>query len=250
MPLPVTFATLGAGNQPLSLFDTQFGAVASLGYVPCAAGAGPNNITLTPFASTPNISSYPDLAPGFVFVAGATSTGAVTLNVNLVGSRNAYKWNASAPAGAGDIVSGGIYRAVPLQALNAGAGGFAIDSVGVSLPSVDAEFIIDGGGNPITTGVKGFVRLPWAANLASWIVMADQSGSISVDVLRANNAVPSASMVGAGNKPGLTASQFSGVVTPSGWTSTAFAANDWIGFNVISAATVTRVTVDLNLSKI
>lgn len=249
MGLPVTFATLAAGNQPLSLFDTQFLAVADLGYIPCSAGAGPNNITLTPFANTPTISSYPDLAPGFVFVAAATSTGAVSLNVSLVGARNAYKWNGLQPAGANDIVSGAIYRAIPLAALNGGLGGFVVDAIGNSNTLTDVEFIIDGGGNPITTGVKGFVRMPFPAAIVSWAVMADQSGSIVVDVLRANNAVPVTSIVGGGNKPTLSSAQFT-TANPSSWTSTTLAQNDWLGFSVSSAATLTRATVDLILNKL
>jgi hypothetical protein len=246
MSLPVTFATLAAGNQPLSLFDTEFAAVAALGYIPCAASAGPNNIALTPFAS---------VAPGFVFAAAATSTGAVTLNVSGVGARNGYKWNGLQPANAGDIVSAGIYKAVPLQALNGGSGGFVIDSMGIGPPGAIGafnngalEFVIDGGGSAITTGNKGSLYVPFAGIVIAWRVIADQSGSAQVDVLRANFAVPSVSMVGGGTKPNLTASQLNQAV-PSGWTSTTFVAGDFISFNVTSAATVTRITVVLEYAK-
>src|SRR6266853_5256835 len=131
MALPVTFATLTGGNQPLALLDTQFSAVAALGSIPCAA-AGQNTIALTPFTNTPTVSSYPDLAPSFVFAAAQTSNGAVTINVNGVGARNAYKWNGAVQCGSGDIVAGSVYRATPLQALNAGAGGFVVDAIGVN----------------------------------------------------------------------------------------------------------------------
>src|ERR1700719_1083057 len=156
MALPVTFATLSGGNEPLSLIDTQFAAVASLGSIPCAA-AGQNTIALTPFSGTPTVSSYPDLAPSFVFAAAQTSTGAVTINANLVGARNAYKWNGSVQCGVADIIAGNVYRATPLQALNSGSGGFVVDSVGVGNTRFDASLIIDGGGVAITTGVKGYI---------------------------------------------------------------------------------------------
>src|ERR1700719_4126836 len=122
MALPVTFATLSGGNQPLALLDTQFAAVASLGSIPCAA-AGQNTIALTPFSGAPTVSSYPDLAPSFVFAAAQTSNGSVQINAALVGARNAYKWNGSIQCGNGDIIAGNVYRATPLQALNVGAGG-------------------------------------------------------------------------------------------------------------------------------
>jgi hypothetical protein len=250
MALPVTFATLAAGNQQLSLFDTEFAAVAALGLIPCAASAGPNNVALTPFASVaPAVTSYPDLGPSFVFAAAATSTGAVTLNVSGVGARNAYKWNGSAPMGAGDLIAGSVYKVTPLAALNAGSGGFVVDSIGAQNSFADVEFVIDGGGSAITTGAKGSIRIPWAATILTWSVIADQSGSIAVDILRANAAVPSVSMVGGGNKPTLSAAQLANAIAPSGWTSVVFAANDFITFSVSSAATVTRVTVDLSLSK-
>jgi hypothetical protein len=255
MALPITFATLAAGNQPLSLFDTQFAAVAALGLIPCAASAGPNNIALTPFAGTPVVTSYPDLGPSFVFAAAANSTGAVTLNVSGVGARNAYKWGGFipgggvAPVGNGDILAGGVYRAIPLQALNGGSGGFVVDAIGANLPFSTLAFVISGGGSAITTGVKGFIPVNFGCLINEWSVIGDQSGSIQIDILRANNAVPAASIVGGGTKPNLTAAQYASYVPPSGWISTTLTRLDWIGFNVTSVATVTQVTIALDLIK-
>lgn len=249
MALPVNFAGLAGGNQPLTLFDTQFAAVAALGQIPCAA-AGQNAVALTPFANTPTISSYPDLAPSFAFAAAQTSNGAVTLNVSLVGARNAYKWNGLQACGAGDLIAGQIYRAVPLQALNGGIGGFVVDSVGVSNNITEIEFIIDGAGSALTTGIKGNIHIPFAANIAAWFIIADQPGSIAVDILRANNAVPVASIVGGGNKPSLTAQQINSAF-PSGWTSTQLLGNDWLTFTVSSTSgVITRITLSLQVLKL
>ena len=249
MALPVNFQLLAGGNEALSLLDTQFSAVAALGSIPCAA-AGQNVISLTPFTNTPTVVSYTDLAPSFVFAAAQTSNGSVTINANLIGARNAYKWNGQQQCGAGDIVAGFVYRASPLQALNGGSGGFVVDSIGVNNNVSEVQFIIDGSGFAITTGVKGFIHLLFPSTLNSWRVMGDQVGSIAVDILRApGGAIPSVSMVGAGNKPTLSAQQFAFGV-PTGWTSTSFVIDDWIGFNVTSAATVTRVTVALQLNKL
>ena len=249
MSLPVNFQTLAGGNEPLALLDTQFAAVAALGSIPCAA-AGQNTIALTPFSNTPTISSYTDLAPSFVFAAAQTSNGSVTINAALVGARNAYKWNGSVACGAGDIIAGNVYRATPLAALNSGSGGFVVDAVGSRNNQTDIEFIIDGGGSVISNGAKGFLRIPWPATIAAWHVIADQVGSIVIDVLRAADPlIPTVSMVGGGNKPTLSTSQLA-EVAPSGWTSTTFAADDWIGFSVVSATTVTRVTVCLSVLKL
>jgi hypothetical protein len=246
--LPVTFATLAGGNEALSLIDTQFAAVATLGSIPCSA-AGQNIIALSPFPNTPTISSYPDLSPSFVFAAAQTSNGSVTISVALNGARNAYKWNGSQQCGAGDIIAGNIYRATPLAALNGGLGGFVVDSIGVNNNQGAIPFIIDGGGSAITPGNKGNLYIPFACFINAWEIIADQSGSIVVDILRANLAVPTVSIVGAGNKPTLTAQQLAAAV-PSGWTSVAFAVDDFIAFSVTSALTVTRVTVNLRILKI
>jgi hypothetical protein len=249
MPLPINFATL-TSPQNLSDFDTQFAAVAALGGIPCSA-SGTNSITLTPFANTPALLSYTDLAPSFVFVAQANSTAAVQLNVSGLGLRNAYKWNGQIGLGNGDLLAGGIYKATPLQALNGGAGGFVVDAIGGSNTTVDFEFVIDGGGAAITAGVyKGFFRIPFSCFITQWYMLGDQVGSIVVDVARSNSGgyPPSSSMIGGGNKPTLT-SQIGNSASPSGWTSTAFAAGDFIGIFVNSASVVTRVTLVLSLAK-
>lgn len=258
--LPITFATLPSGNQPLSDFDTQFAAVAALGVVPCTA-SGTNVIALTPNANTPTINAYANYLR-FSFVAAASSTGAVTINVNSLGALNAYKWGGLAVCGNGDIQNGGTYQAIFNQALNSGAGGFVVDTVGIGTqapaggPGVPGfvhnaavEFVISGGGSAITTGVKGYLYIPWALNIVAWRMIADQSGSIAVDILRANLAVPSASIVGGGTKPNLTSQQIA-ASNPSGWTATTFAASDFIGFNVTSATTVTQVTAILECAKV
>ena len=250
MSLPVNFQTITGGNQPLSLLDTQFAAVAALGSIPCAA-AGQNVISLTPFTNSPTIVSYTDLAPSFVFAAAQTSNGAVTINAALVGARNAYKWNGQQQCGSGDIVAGMVYKATPLQALNSGAGGFVVDAYGAANSGgaqngVDIEFVIDGGGVQITNGNKGHLHIPYPINIATWRVIADQSGSISVDVLRANVAVPVSSIVGGGTKPNLSASQINAGGSIAGWTSTSLVYDDYIAFNVVSVSVITRATIVLS----
>ena len=249
MPLPIIFGAITTATDPLSLLDTNYNAVAALGSIPCTA-TGQNTIALAPGMNTPTISSYPDLAPSFVFAAAQTSNGAVTINVNGVGARNAYKWNGAQQCSSGDIIAGFVYLATPLQALNSGAGGFVVDTIGVRNSEAAIEFVIDGGGVAITTGNKGAFNLPFDATIQSWRVLADQSGSIVVDILRANNAVPVTSIVGGGNAPTLSAAQIANSGALVGWTSTVLAFNDWVAFNVTSVATITRATVALVLVRL
>lgn len=115
--------------------------------------------------------------------------------------------------------------------------------------NTDVAMIIDGLGAVISSGQKGQIHIPFSMTINSWRVMADQSGSIVIDVLRANNAVPSSSIVGAGNAPTLSTQQFA-ETTPVGWTSASLAPDDWIAFSVTSATTVTRVTICLSCTRL
>lgn len=243
------FATLAGGNEPLSLFDTAFAQVAALGAIPCTA-TGTNALALTPNANTPTVSGYPDLQPSFVFAATQTSTGAVTANVAGVGTRNVYKWNGAVQCGSGDILAGSVYRLTPLLALNGGLGGFVCDTIGFNATFLTVDFLIDGGGVAITTGPKGSIGpLTFAGVIQNWTLLADQPGSVTVDILRANNAVPSASIIGGGTKPTLSSAQYNGLQAPAGWTSITLAASDMLTFSIATAATITKLTVGLQVSK-
>src|ERR1035441_2183675 len=41
---------------------------------------------------------------------------------------------------------------------------------------------VDGGGSTPTTGVKGFLTVPYNCTITSWSIIGDQSGSASVDI--------------------------------------------------------------------
>src|SRR5262249_43435326 len=53
---------------------------------------------------------------------------------------------------------------------------------------VGIEFIIDGGGAVITTGIKGDLAIPFACTLNEATLLADQSGNAVVDVWKSNFA--------------------------------------------------------------
>jgi hypothetical protein len=162
MPLPVTFATLTQGNQPASLFDTQFAAEGALVHIPCTA-TGQNAVTLTLAANAPTITAYTDLAPCFLWVQAQTTTGAVTIKVSGLGFLNAYRNNGQTAIGSGDLVAGFAYQAFPLSTLNGGAGGWVVDAF--STAAAGGAFVSVGvfsGSQTITIPAnctKGFVEL-------------------------------------------------------------------------------------------
>lgn len=133
MTLPVpSFAALAAGNQNLSLFDQQFNALAAQGVIACTA-SGANAVVLTPMTNYFVPTGYTDTAPVFTWKQAQGSTAAVTINVANLGAVNAYKNNGQTAVGNGDLVSGAVYSAAYLAALNGGAGGFVVDVVPTAL---------------------------------------------------------------------------------------------------------------------
>lgn len=129
MAFPWIFANLAAGNQPASKLDDNFNALGTYATIPCTA-AGTNAITLTPVVGTPTIGSLNQLQ-SYRFLAAATSTGAVTIQVLALGFLPAYYPGVSGPvaAGTGNVVIGECYDAIYDVALNSGAGGFHLYNV-------------------------------------------------------------------------------------------------------------------------
>ena len=110
---------------------------------------------------------------------------------------------------------------------------------------------IDGGGSAITTGVKGYVEIPYSGTITSWTIMADQSGSTVIDLWKdtyANYPPTSGDTIAGSAKPTLTAAVKAQSSTLTGWT-TAVAAGDIIAFNVVSASTSTRITLSIKINK-
>ena len=116
MPLPVTFATLTAGNQQLALFDTQFAALGALVRIPCTA-SGSNAVVLTPLNNTPSVTTYA-AGPIFVWTQAQTSTGPVTIQVGGLSALAALKQNGALAVGASDLVGGNAYQAYYQPATN------------------------------------------------------------------------------------------------------------------------------------
>lgn len=110
---------------------------------------------------------------------------------------------------------------------------------------------IDGGGAAITTGVKGYIRVPYVGTITKVSTLADQSGSIVIDIWKdtyANYPPTVADTITASAKPTLSAATKAEDSTLTGWT-TAIAAGDVLGFNVDSATTVQRVHLLLEITK-
>jgi hypothetical protein len=109
------------------------------------------------------------------------------------------------------------------------------------------EFVIDGGGSAITTGVKGDIEMPCAGTITRVTLLADATGSIVVDIWKdtyANYPPTVTNTITASAKPTISSALKYQDSTLTGWTKT-FAAGDILRLNVDSATTVKRVLVSL-----
>lgn len=116
-------------------------------------------------------------------------------------------------------------------------------------------FIIDGGGVAITTGVKGFIPIPFACTILEWELLADLAGAIVVDVWKDKyvNFPPTDAdaMPGAGKEPTIVATNQKAQDTDvTDWTSNTIEAGKIIAFNVDSCTTITRCTLVLRVRRI
>jgi len=142
-----------------------------------------------------------------------------------------------------DFVGSGATASVAGTALTVtipgggGGGGGGTESKGVVIDGMGAAIIA-------SNTSYGYTVVPYAATITGWDVQADVSGSVVFDV-----EISGTSIIGAGNKPTLS-SQITNSAATSGWTDITLAANDKLEFIAVSAATVTRVTLTLFLTRI
>lgn len=109
--------------------------------------------------------------------------------------------------------------------------------------------VIDGGGAAITTGAKGDLQIPFACSIVGWTLLADQAGSIVVEISKASfSNWPTASAITASAKPTLSGAQKATSTTLTGWTTDIIDA-DVLRISVNSAATVQRVTLSLRVRR-
>lgn len=117
-------------------------------------------------------------------------------------------------------------------------------SLSDNMRRVQFGITIDGGGSAVTTGIKGYLRIPKSLTITGWEITADQSGSIVVDVWKdtyANYPPTVADTIVSGVKPTLSAAQKNQNLALN----IAVTAGDYAAFKVDSAATVTLVQVSL-----
>lgn len=113
------------------------------------------------------------------------------------------------------------------------------------------EFVVDGGGSAITTGIKGDLEVPFDCTIVSARTLADQSGSVVLDVWKdtyANYPPTNVDTITASAKPTLSSAAKAEDTTLTGWTKT-LTKGEVLRLNVDSASTVTRVLLSLGVTR-
>jgi hypothetical protein len=153
----------------------------------------------------------------------------------------------------GDTGSGGADGLVPAPPAGSAAAGkflkadgtFQMPPGGVSV----AGITIDGGGLTLATGTKGFFQVPYSGTITGWTLLADVSGSAVLTVKKSTYAgFPTTTSIVASAPPTLSSQQKATSTTLTGWT-TAITADDVLEYDLTSATTVTRITLELQITR-
>lgn len=197
-------------------------------------------------------------ASGSTTLTGLAKSTSATRYIANTGTNNNPQWDQV-------NLQNGVTGNLPVGNLNSGTsassstfwrGDGTWASAGVSGTVIGLEFIIDGGGSTITTGIKGYLEIPFACTINQATLLGDQTGSVVVDIFKCTYAQFDASAthpvaadkITASAPPTISATTKSQDATLTGWT-TAINAGDILAFNVNSVSSMTRVTVSLKVTR-
>jgi len=139
------------------------------------------------------------------------------------------------------------YSAYKSPRANSGASAF--EAFDASTGSI--SFVIDGGGAEIQDGVAGDLTVPFGCEITGVVALADQSGSIIVDIWKdtyASYPPTDADSITSATPPTIASAIKATDTTLSGWTKT-IAAGDTLRYNVDSCTTITRCTISLTIRR-
>lgn len=197
----------------------------------------PTSGTLTNATGLPISTGVSGLGTGVAtFLATPTSANLASAVTNETGSGALVFGTSPALTTPTGIVKGDV-----------GLGNVA--NVDTTIASIN--FLIDGGGVALTTGLKGFLEVPFNCTINRATLLADQSGSVVVNVWKdtyANFPPVVGDKITASAPPTITTATKSQDSTLTGWTTT-ISAGDILAFNVDSVTSITRVTLSLKVTK-
>jgi len=112
-------------------------------------------------------------------------------------------------------------------------------------------FVRDNNGSVLSTGIQGDITVPFAATITGVTMLADQTGSLVLDIWKAPySSYPpnSGNTICASAKPTISSATKDNYTALVGWT-TSIAAGDILRFNIDSVSSITRITVAVTVTR-
>ena len=241
LTIPVTVPDGGTGRTTLTAHQVLIGNGAS----------GVNGVIGT--AGQVLVSNGSSSDPSFQD-AGGSGVTSVSLSVPLGGGTI----TGSGTLGTTSFTAHGVVLGEGSSALAVSAAGTAGQIFTSGGASADGSYktntaaityVVDGGGATIPTGVAGQLFVPFGCTVTVSTLLADQSGSVVVDIKKgAYSAYPTVSSIVASAPPTISTAQKAQDSTLTGWT-TAISANDCLQFSITSVTSIQRLTITLTVSK-
>ena len=113
------------------------------------------------------------------------------------------------------------------------------------------QFVFDEGGGVLTTGIKGYIEVPFDCYIEEQSLGADQAGDLVIDLWvdsYANYPPTVGDTITASAKPTLSSSDKDQDSVLTGWTRQ-LTKGQWLGVKIDSVATVTLATLSLKVRK-
>jgi hypothetical protein len=111
-------------------------------------------------------------------------------------------------------------------------------------------WVVDGGTSTPTTGIKSAIQIPFNCRADTWTLAATTAGSALFQIESNTYAnYPNVTTRSTGNHPTLTSARKAQSNTAA-WSSNVFSAGDMVHANLVSASTLTLVTLSLTVTKL